>query len=98
MQMHGIMGHQSIALQRKKNMNTTFLRGALLVSLLAGTSALASAAAVPITNASFEADTTFTSEIGSTGWSSGILSGWDTTGDTGVWNPRNPAYYPGGIP
>ncbi|MES2125709.1 MAG: PEP-CTERM sorting domain-containing protein [Pseudomonadota bacterium] len=79
-------------------MNTTILRGALLASVLAGTTALANAAGVAITNASFETDTTFTSERGSTGWSSGILSGWTTSGDTGVWNPRNPAYYPGGIP
>ena len=78
--------------------NLTFLRGAALATLLASGAAMAAATPVAITNASFEADTTFTSEVGSTGWSSGILSGWNVTGDTGVWNPRNPAYYPGGIP
>ncbi len=61
-------------------------------------SALAAATPLTIVNASFESDTVFSSEIGSTGWSTGVLSGWDVTGETGVWNPRTPTYFPGGIP
>ena len=75
------------------------LRGLISAAAFAAatlTAAQAGATAIAVTNPSFEQDTTYQNSIGTADlWTSGSISGWSVTGDTGYWHPST-YEYPGG--